>query len=110
MINWYFDEYLKNLPRKDWSPFDELSFLLKFRTFSGMRIFIPDGTSFTSPRRPKAYFTMRGCDYARLHGFKKGRILVYIGNSPIYLDPFSVMYFSDKDDLIDPKEYQNGNR
>ena len=49
MNNWYFDEYLKNLPRKDWSPFDELSFLLKFRAFSGMRIFIPDGTSFTSP-------------------------------------------------------------
>ena len=49
--------------------------------------------------------TMQGC-----MALKKGRILVYIGNSPIYLDPFSVMYFSDKDDLIDPKEYQNGNR
>ena len=110
MTDYYFDEYLKNLPRKDWSPFDELSFLLKFRTFRGMRVFIPDGTPFTSPRRPNEYFTMLGNDYARLHGFNKGKILAYIGYSPMYLDPLSVMYFTDEDELINPKEFQNGNR
>ena len=110
MADYYFDEYLKHLPRKSWSWADELSFLLKFRTFSGMRIFIPDGTPFTSPRRPKEYFTMRGNDYARLHGFKKGKILAYIGYSPMLMDPLSVMYFTDKGELVNPKEYQNGNR
>ena len=110
MADYYFDEYLKHLPRKSWSWADELSFLLKFKTFRGMRVFIPDGTPFTVPLRRKEHFTMRGTDYARLHGFNKGKILVYIGNRPILIDPLSVMYFTDKDELVNPKEYQNGNR
>ena len=84
MSDYYFDEYLKHLPRKSWSWVDELSFLLKFKTFRGMRVFIPDGTSFTVPHSPK--------------------------ERPMLMDPLSVMYFTDKGELVNPKEYQNGNR
>lgn len=97
MSNYYFAEYLPNLPREQWGSFDELSFYLGLRVRRGDRVVLPDGKKYVSPRRPLEVFTNNGAMECELHGFDQTmqKALIYYANAPMCVDPRDLQFLDD---------------
>lgn len=97
MSDYYFAEYLPNLPREQWGPFDELSFYLGLRVRRGDRVVLPDGKKYTTPRLSFEEFTNKGAMECELHGYdyKIQKALIYYANAPMLVDPFDLVFLDD---------------
>ena len=103
MNNRYFDEYLPNLPRMDWSQFDELSFYLGVQVNRSTRVVLIDGAKYMSPRRPLETLTNEGLLECKLCGFNRAiqKVLLYYANAPLYADPRDVIFIDKNENGVE---------